>query len=52
MNKWIIYIMSAGNLTLSNTKIKAPRIGVCADNINMINSFYLRYYFIKKNEEY
>ena len=30
--------MSAGNLTLSNTKIKAPRIGVCADNINMINS--------------
>jgi hypothetical protein len=38
MNKWIIYIMSAGNITLKESKIIAPRIGVCADNIKMINS--------------
>jgi hypothetical protein len=38
MAKWNIYLLSAGNLTISNSKIIAPRVGVCANNITMIKS--------------
>jgi hypothetical protein len=39
MTKWNIYILSAGNFTILNSKIIAPRVGVCANNITMIKSY-------------
>lgn len=38
MEKWNLYILSAGNFTILNSKLIAPRVGVCANNINIINS--------------
>ena len=38
MAKWNIYILSAGEFTIKGSKVIAPRIGVCANNISMFYS--------------
>jgi hypothetical protein len=38
MGKWNIYILSAGDFSIKNSKIIAPRVGVCANNISMVGS--------------
>ena len=40
MGKWTRYILSAGDFSIKNSKIIAPRIGACANNINMVNSYF------------
>lgn len=38
MGKWNIYILSAGDFSIKKSKIIAPRVGVCANNISMVDS--------------
>ena len=38
MGRWNIYILSAGDFSMQKSKVIAPRIGACANNISMVNS--------------
>jgi hypothetical protein len=38
LSKWNIYIMSLGSLDILNSKVYAPRIGLCSNNIEIQSS--------------
>ena len=37
-SKWNIYLMSLGSINIEGSRIRAPRIGLCANEVNVNTS--------------
>lgn len=34
-SQWTIYFLSLGNITINSSRVRGPRIGLCANHINV-----------------